>query len=238
MSIKCRFYIRPTNNTTVPESTFPNQDSSKKARSLSEPFARDNYNTGQLSIGDEPWYCFWNQTVAEFWIFLNQQVVNGTTMAITSTPTSPPATAAAAATTGSGGPTYYTGPFSPPTPTPSSISSPSMSPPQPAPTSTASWPYKIKKRFAADSDSYYSNLIKMVEKRMPANNINPYCQKMQVLPNWDVCPAPGVPIVKIQESEIGYPQPTSSNSKRSLLFARHDYTKVLNSNCICEWMST
>lgn len=87
-------------------------------------------------------------------------------------------------------------------------------------------------------------MIKMVEKRKPHDNIDPYCQQMQVLDNWQVVPIPGVDVVEIDEEEFeDYQQGTSKvrrshAGRRGLSLAKRDEEEIisdLESLCVCEW---
>lgn len=84
----------------------------------------------------------------------------------------------------------------------------------------------------------------MVEKRKPHDNIDPYCQQMQVLDNWQVVPIPGVDIIEIDEQEFeDYAQGTSKRKrfvpgKNGQSLVRRDEDEIiadLESLCICEW---
>jgi hypothetical protein len=186
-----------------------------------------------LAVGDKPWYCFWNSTISEFWVFLDQnmddanQTVTSPTSMITGSPT------ASASSMQIYGGTYPT-PFpynSLPTPTgPAST----VSGPEPAQTSET-WParrHRNKRQSFGSPD--FPKLVKMVEKRKPDDNATPYCQQMQVLNDWQIMPIPDIPIINIDESEFSEAQPTS---RRLLKRRGGDTTQQLNSNCICEWFS-
>lgn len=85
----------------------------------------------------------------------------------------------------------------------------------------------------------------MVEKRKPADqsaiHIQPYCQMMQVLDNWDIVPIPTVEKLCIEE--IQYPTSTATGvSKKHYERKReqeqgNDVVSDLESYCICEWTS-
>ncbi|OQU97627.1 hypothetical protein CLAIMM_03528 [Cladophialophora immunda] len=115
-----------------------------------------SYVGDPLQIGDQPWYCWWNSTVSEVYIYLGQDAT------VTGTPA---------------------------TPTPS-----------------------------------FPKIMKMVEKRKPSSNVKPYCQKMQVLNNWQILPVPNAAVVSIQERGF-------SGKKR-------DTATDYRSNCVCEWYNS
>lgn len=87
-------------------------------------------------------------------------------------------------------------------------------------------------------------MIKMVEKRKPHDNIDPYCQQMQVLDSWQVVPLPGVDVVEIDEVEFEDYEAGTNKFKRSPLGSigkslvkrdEQDIISDLESLCICEW---
>lgn len=73
----------------------------------------------------------------------------------------------------------------------------------------------------------------MVEKRKPDQNVQPYCQQMQVLNNWQIMPIPTVPTICIEEDEFGAAATANSGNK----IKRGDTVQQLGSNCVCEWFS-
>lgn len=74
-------------------------------------------------------------------------------------------------------------------------------------------------------------MIKMIEKRKPYGNIEPYCQQMTVLDNFaGIVPKEGGAIINIEEKEFNdfpYSSP-SSNSQADII-------GDLESLCVCEW---
>ena len=188
-----------------------------------------------LAIGDKPWYCFWNATVEEFWIFLEKDIhptsassaaamtTSSSTSSITTAPSGLSATPSAS--------TYAEGYVPAAATTPTYADTPGSAP-------TDNWDGPKVKRSSPytdpNSNNVFPKLIKMVEKRKPHSNVQPYCQQMQVLNSWQVMPIPTVPTVCIEETE--YAQPTGSN-KRWMQKKRGDSTQDLESMCICEWFS-
>lgn len=90
----------------------------------------------------------------------------------------------------------------------------------------------------------FPKLIKMVEKRKPHDNIEPYCQQMQVLDNWQIVPIPGVDVVEIDEEEYEDFAEGTSKMKRTIpgsngrSLAKRGEDEIiadLESLCICEW---
>jgi len=187
-----------------------------------------------LSIGEQPWFCFWNSTISEFWIFLGQDMDNNassaTTTAASSMQTGPPPQSSSGASSSPYGSPMYTPPA-----TQSSKNYPSQTTSAPSEkTSDGYWDGSKVRRRGSDSSSNFPKLVKMVQKRKPGSNVPPYCQQMQVLNNWQIMPIPTVPTVTIDESEYA---PQSTSPSRRAVRPRSDMTEQLGSNCICEWFS-
>ncbi|KIW10551.1 hypothetical protein PV08_11515 [Exophiala spinifera] len=181
-----------------------------------------------LRIGDQPWYCFWNSTISEVWIFLTQNV-NNTSAATTAAPSSAPTTSL-----GSSAYAGYASHYS----IPSSDATQSYTGPAtktgsaPAQTTSDGWDgMRLRQR---DGLSDFPKLVKMVQKRKPDNNVQPYCQQMQVLNNWQIMPIPTIATVAIEESEFA---PVSTSAARRFVRRGTDTTQQLGSNCVCEWFS-
>jgi hypothetical protein len=191
-----------------------------------------------LNIGDQPWYCFWNSTINEFWIFLDEYSDGSNTSTVSSVSsksTSPPVTTShgVASSTASGG----TSASSPMYMTPAATSFASMTSPAPSETtSNGYWNGSKKKRQTSGGGSTdFPKLVKMLEKRKPSSNVPPYCQQMQVLNNWQIMPIPNIPTVAIEEKD--YAAATSGVDKRAVAPEASDTTQELSSNCYCEWFS-
>ncbi|EXJ67821.1 uncharacterized protein A1O5_09167 [Cladophialophora psammophila CBS 110553] len=212
----------------------PDSDDHMK-RSVSAPeLARrgtGNWGASYLGVGDKPWYCFWNSTISEFWVFLEQDMDDAyqtykPSSTITSATSGP--TSAGPYSTSHNTPGHGTGP---------TTTNPSTTTPYPSePTDEDYWPDTKLKRQATVGSPDFPKLVKMVEKRKPDNNVQPYCQQMQVLNNWQIMPIPDVPTICIKESDYG--APTSATSRRRVMPRRSPNTvEQLGSNCICEWFS-
>ncbi len=186
-----------------------------------------------LSVGDKPWYCFWNSTISEFWIFLDQNMDGTNQTNSTSTITSASSTATTAAPYGLSLPM---GPYGSQT----TSHTPSMTTSNPSePTNGPYWTggSKVKRQLQTSVGSpAFPKLAKMVEKRKPDDNVQPYCQQMQVLNNWQILPIPNVPTICVEESDYTTATATGGNK-----MARHkrsgNTVQQLGSNCICEWFS-
>ncbi|KAI1629687.1 hypothetical protein EDD37DRAFT_64865 [Exophiala viscosa] len=213
---------------------------SKRSLPAAELMKRDaDWMGSYLSVGDQPWYCFWNSTISEFWIFLdenmdgtstaNATITSSTGMATNTASTSNPATSAA----------YTT---SPPTPTPSSATQTGASPSTTtgATSSDGYWNGEKMKRSAASGNgsTSFPKLVKMLEKRKPGQNIQPYCQQMQVLNDWQIVPIPTVQTIAVEELESTQSASATATSGGSRLAIRkRDSTEGVGSNCLCEWFS-
>lgn len=82
----------------------------------------------------------------------------------------------------------------------------------------------------------------MVEKRKPHDNIEPYCQQMEVQQDWSVTPYVGADTIEIDEAEFeDYSPPSAKRStpgSRGLSLKKRDENAIigdLESLCICEW---
>ena len=240
----CMYLLCPYDNFRLTLPTVPadalNPDMGQKKRSVpaSQLRRRGNYPPldGYLRVADQPWYCFWNATIEEFWIFLEQDISTTSTSSAAAMQTSPPSsvitTAPSSLSTTPSASTYGEGFTLVPATTETYSDSYGSAP-------TDTWGPPKMKRSSSYSDSSsngpFPKLVKMVEKRKPHSNIQPYCQKMQVLDNWQIMPIPDIPTICIDEAE--YAQPTGSKAKRWAPRRRDDSTQELESNCICEWFS-
>ena len=188
-----------------------------------------------LAIGDNPWYCFWNQTVGEFWIFLEKEwdadSAWSTTAApmsmVTDTPSYPP-------TSGWEFSFDYEQGF----PTTTTIAGDD---PSAAPTSAPTWTGPKRRGFPATSSTPdFPKFVKMVEKRKPDSNIQPYCQQMEVRANWQIVPKQDVPTVCIDETEYAPPEPTGKDKRWAGRYRKRAANSVdqMESMCICEWESS
>ncbi|ERF75254.1 hypothetical protein EPUS_00046 [Endocarpon pusillum Z07020] len=182
---------------------------------------------------DKPWFCWFNETLLEFFIYVDKSVnSSATTPAATATPSSPSTT-----------PSTFT--------TPSSTTLGSSLPPPAAFTGKPSGsPYgppedfvnhhttesgynrrrsddKLQKRKRYDD---YPLLMKVEEKRKPRGNVPPYCQQMQVLDSGEIVPVPYVAQISVQEIE----DMDDDNQNR---FRRRGDAEDLSRGCACEWIS-
>lgn len=232
---KCVGRLSTTSLTLVPVPADALSPPDEKKRSvpaqhLAERQTWDDSNW--LKVGDQPWYCFWNSTISEFWIFLNQDIDDSGASATTSSDTS-------TITTPSN--PYFTKSYSTSSATvslteSSTVMDPSKSTPSPSIPTKSYANGKVKRQATQiGSSGFFPKLVKMVEKRKPHSNVQPYCQQMQVLNNWQILPIETVPTICIDESEYNPAAATSTGygkTKRS-----PEEIQQMGSNCICEWFS-
>jgi hypothetical protein len=173
-------------------------------------------------IGDRPWFCWFNQTVLEFFIYVEQN----TTSSVSTSAFSP--SFMSMPRNGMGSSTLSAG-FGPPSP---SSGYPSSQPTWPPPKSKRAY------NFRRDWENWrnpnyptnYPLWVKLEEKRKPNNNIQPYCQQMRILDTRMIVPQEGVSIINVSETEPS----GSDNYKRGEMDGS---TQSLGSNCVCEWLA-
>ena len=208
--------------------------SSKRSVSPRDIESRNSGNGGYAVAGDKPWFCWFNQTVFEFFIYVNDNTTQtDTTPAMsTSWPVEIPYTSYLPTSVVNAGLSLTT--LATVTDAPPWASS------QPTPTSASKdkrqgldkreWWYDPR-----DDYDNYANVVKMQEKRIPnvgqPTYIQPYCAQMQILDDGEIVPAEGNPTVPVAENEPSGNDPTKRASDDGS-------TAQLDSDCICEWLIT
>jgi hypothetical protein len=206
----------------VPAEALDDYTVSKRSLSASDIAARSVPNGQVGKLGEQPWFCWFNQTVLEFFIYPEHRTTSPTTSTALSSPSS-----TSMPNNGAGTVSYPTG-----------LSRPSYTS---AYSSSPSWPAHQEKRHyeygdhdahsrESTSSTNYPLWIKMEEKRKPENNIQPYCQQMRILDSGLIVPQEGVSIINVTETEPS----SSSTQKRSSMDGS---TAALGSNCVCEWLA-
>lgn len=213
------------------------------------------YDGLPLEPSQQPWFCFWNSTINEFFVYLNEAAppepssTNSTQAKYakhtTTSEVAPITTPYGYDSTTSGVAlqelTMTTGTTSPsPTATTFQAYNPIYNGAAANPTPTSQF-NKRSYESSASNISNYPKLIKMVEKRKPLDadevHVQPYCQKMQVLDDWEIVPIPTVDTICIEEIQY----PTSASTRTSNMKAKRDDLRDvmsdLESYCICEWTS-
>lgn len=115
------------------------------------------YHGEVVHVGDRPWFCFWNNTLLEGFIYITQNSSNGCPNSNSSsvacqTPSGPP------------------GKSRPPPPP--------KKPDPPDPTMSAA---ARKREVPSSLPPLYPKVVKIEERRLDENAVAPYCQQMQVL---------------------------------------------------------
>ncbi|KAF1999595.1 hypothetical protein P154DRAFT_215597 [Amniculicola lignicola CBS 123094] len=191
----------------------------------------------QVQPGDTPWYCFWNQTFLEGYIYVTDE---SSAASMTAFPSAWPTAF----------PSVVSEPSETPGPTPSSPLSSSFSSPLSSPLSASPSPTPVAKRQSENELRRlppYPRIVKVEERRLPGTT-EPYCQKMRLLDNGALIPAldsDGNEItIFLQEDDPSYeefyeavptqtsadPSPTSNGTAR--LEKRRDPPGA----CHCQWM--
>jgi len=214
----------------VPETALnPSEEStSNKAKRQSLQLDQSWFQQKQIAAaGDKPWFCVWNNTFMEGFIYIQEPVPASYSLNSSSSSSStgpPPSTSASSAAT-----------TPPSSSTPSPTSGPTTSlPPPPTSTSstgipTSAFSYHIaeqtgsnnhnKRQQQNDDDDndddttaadlhLYPYVIKIEERRLSGNSVKPYCQQYQILDdgsyNW-VANSAGEPIIiYLDESDPSY----------------------------------
>lgn len=239
------FYFQKYYNKTVivPENAF---DPLNRRFRRGYPVA----NREPITPGSKPWFCVWNNTLIEGFIYIEQPMSSSTTAPASSSATATGSSkgssgagtdAITAVTTFTSGVTAtYTGP-SGGLPAWISMHRPQATPP---PGSGSSNNNKARQ---APMDLWnalqpYPNLIKIEERRAPnsGSTMPPYCQQYQVLwdghANW-VADMSGNPIkVWLQEQDPSYSAYQSAGiagSKQSIT----QRAPAIAGGCHCQWIS-
>jgi hypothetical protein len=181
--------------------------------------------------GDKPWFCWFNQTVIEFFIYVHKPV-EATATTTTGNDLYPStlisSTVTSISTTASLSMSAY------------SVTSPAIPPMESIFRSGSGSKFwstvsnHNKRREWADNNEGrkgypdYPLLVKIEEKRKPSGNIQPYCQQMQVLDNWQI-----VPIA----TEISVPEAGAVEFSARQRFRRSQDDPNIREDCVCEWMT-
>lgn len=77
----------------VPQDTFPSEAATKRSVSESDVLLNAFQRKETVHIGDKPWFCWWNNTVMEFFLYLNETTKEAqySTTTTTTTQTEPTA---------------------------------------------------------------------------------------------------------------------------------------------------
>lgn len=201
--------------------------------SLKKRQATDDISSRQrftVQPGDYPWYCYWNETYIEGYIYAEN---NSTAATFTALPTMLSADSSSSSVSD-------TATVAAATPAPTT---PMSSVPPPAADATPTTASVARRDAAADAAAStrippYPRIVKIEERRLP-DSPQPYCQRMVLLDNGKVAPAPNGndPVVSLwlQEQDPSYDDyydiTSSSQSKRDVR-RRSDPSD----SCHCQWM--
>lgn len=215
-----------------------------------DKFLERRHDTDDPYIGDSdrPWYCFWNGTVLEGFIFVTEDLANSTNTTATNSDHSSIYSngneTAPHTITESAGLSVSTFPI--PLEDISTIPSPPLASEisVPFPTSV-SWKKRQETTLATDEItssgmSKYPKVIKIEERRNVVNSVPPYCQQMEF--SKDQIPSPiddqSFPLNEYEKT----PTSTSSYSSRrglsGILSIFRRGTSAWSSSCGCVWIST
>ena len=213
---------------------------------------RDGSTWGSDSIvqpSDKPWYCFWNGTILEGFIFLTQNASSSASESTTSPYAAATSSYAAATSSYAAATSSYAAAISPYA---------AATSPYAVATSEA-YPQPMHgppgKRQASPNLHQYPKMIKIQERRPQYNCIQPYCQQMQILDNGQPGPLRSqttneLIIVNLTESEppfqhqeqvvsgdeSGPPGPWDSAPTTGGQPRRRSHTKrQYHNSCQCEW---
>jgi hypothetical protein len=196
-----------------------------------------------VSKTDKPYFCWFNQTLLELFIYSNistsASAANSIAYPYASSTTAGVNVFSDSSVTSmmAQSSTYNINQLASPTPTPP--------PPPPVaytdssdgiwPITTDTWSPSERLARRDDDDNYpiYGKQVRLAEKRAPSGNgddVTPYCVQMEIRDDWSVCPIPGS-YFQIQEKE-----PSASGVSRR--WNRPRSMNNLDSDCACQWYST
>ncbi len=184
----------------------------------------------QVKAGENPWYCFWNHTFVEFYIYAgdNSSAADSTAIPLPSGTGSP----TTLATDGTG----------------TAISNMPTSPTQ-----------AVRRQALTDTPvssprvPTYPRIFKLEERRVSGSSSQPYCQKMVVLDNGKIIPAAmgsqGPVSIPLQERDPTNAEFVAANSQASQssslpippnsrreLASLHQKREDPTDGCHCQWM--
>lgn len=198
-------------------------------------YKRDRHRK-RAEPGDRPWFCWFNQTMLEFFIYVDKSVQSSTSVVT-------PSTASSSITSSS---STSLPPALPLVTSIDKFSHPPFTGTEPYPPfMTASADNKKRESRRSndlnnqddddDDDDVglnYPLLVKIEEKRKPSDNIEPYCQQMRILEDGRIIPIVGVEQIEIPEEEASIEE----DSIPPRLMVRGDASQP-NEICACEWMN-
>lgn len=229
------FFQVPYDKVVIVPSTGLTSTSSKKRRSSPAPGDFQRKQTAQA--GDKPWFCYWNNTLLETFIYPNQSITyNGNNGSSTPSFSSASATITSSSSSSSSAPAYKQQNYDPSSSVSSTMTSSSASP-----TGTS----------IPDLTPFLPTVLKLEERRIPEGElaIVPYCVQMQILNDGSAAPvmnSTGQPVtIYINETE---PTFASMSSKRSVILYDTEDSSMMaprfiekrqsSTSCSCEWVAS
>lgn len=190
----------------------------------------------QVRPGDYPWYCFWNNTYIEGYIYAED---NSTAASFTAFPSQPPSGSPSASYDVAG---FLATASSPASPFPVTGILPSGS------STAAATPAPVARRDAQSDASApprmppYPRIVK-IEERRTANSGQPYCQQMVLLDNGKIAPATngneGPKKIYLQEVDPNYDDTWAARASQASNAKREESLRERSdpsSACHCQWM--
>jgi hypothetical protein len=195
------------NGLTVPSKRSPNPKKNQDNDSFDD-FTR---RRGVAIPGDKPWFCYWNNTLLEAFIYPNASSAAG-------------AANSASATTGSSS-----------APTGSASVSPSRTSSSQTSTGSAASAQSSASGSMPPMLQIYPNIVRIEERRMPSTpeSTSPYCQKMQILDNGRAVPwldTSGQPVTVV----LNETDPSGLRLRSATGLYQRDATDY----CNCVWITT
>lgn len=195
----------------VPESFFPSSGSGSKRSTSDESNLFDWVDSEKhiAEVGDEPWFCWWNSTILELFIYVNQTTIEAEEASSQS---------ASKAATGAA-----------PTTTEPAMTGVPVHLDARSPGGDVDDDDDDDHDYDFEDEEYldqYPNVMKIEEKRSTPTSEQPYCQQMRVLDGGKVT-GPVSPVqININEAE-----PFSTTTYKRSLIERDGF----ESDCFCEW---
>ena len=174
--------------------------------------------------GERPWYCFWNGTVLEGFIYVNQ---NTSATSQNTTDSASSMVVPTASFNGGISPSIWSTGYQSATPNPKS---------------------KRQQFPTLNLSSVFPKIMKLEERRNFLNPVQPYCQQMQVLNDHTVGQVTDgtgkTVIVTLKENEPVIQNLVQSGSSKRKRGSKNSQRDILSqkssfdSSCYCEWVST
>lgn len=204
----------------LPTQAFSSQSTKRWASEVPEESSVEERDDGfQYTIrpGNKPWYCFWNSTVLEGFIYVTLNI-SGASQTNTSDLVNSLLSSAAA--TSAGSVVSHSG-------TSGSHSREHFE------TRDAPWTSTIP--------ACYPKVVKVEERRNTVNAVQPYCQQMQILDDMSAVPLPNsttsITYIPLKETEQTVQRRAEGDAKDFVDGRERKRRRNSLSSCSCEWLS-